>query len=281
MASVLNCRPCRSLHQFNRDVYNPPAQQYGATFSGLIAPEILTSSTKNSNGQARQIFPSRSSFETKRPMKLSVTCAAVGNVISEPATGIQFPDSIIAPGSTSTQTLLGAGVREKKIAIINVKVYALAFYADPTLKDSLPAKGEGDAALFKAIAGAPVEKTFVIVLARDVEGSQFWSALDEALAPRLKAMQAWEEGEKALASFGEVFKNRALKKNTGLFLTFKKEDTLQISITEDATTLKPPTEVSATIVSSPLLQAFFDVYLGSTPVSASTKSSIALGAYQL
>lgn len=34
---------------------------------------------------------------------------AVGNVISEPATGIQFPDSIIAPGSTSTQTLLGAG----------------------------------------------------------------------------------------------------------------------------------------------------------------------------
>ena len=45
------------------------------------------------------------------------------------------------------------GVREKKIAIINVKVYALAFYADPTLKDSLPAKGEGDAALFKAIAG--------------------------------------------------------------------------------------------------------------------------------
>ena len=75
---------------------------------------------------------------------------------------------------------------------------------------------------------APVEKAFVIVLARDVEGAQFWSALDEALAPRLKAMQAGGEGEKALASFGEVFKNRALKKNTGLFLTFKKEDTLQV-----------------------------------------------------
>ena len=45
-----------------------------------------------------------------------------------------------------------AGVREKKIAIINVKVYALAFYADPTLKDSLPANGAGDAALFKAVA---------------------------------------------------------------------------------------------------------------------------------
>ena len=45
-----------------------------------------------------------------------------------------------------------AGVREKKIAIINVKVYALAFYADPTLKDSLPAKGGGDTALFEAVA---------------------------------------------------------------------------------------------------------------------------------
>ena len=56
---------------------------------------------------------------------------------------------------------------------------------------------------------------------------------------------------------------------------------LQISISEDATDLKPPTEVSATIVSMPLLRALFDVYLGSTPVSASAKSSIAIGAYQL
>ena len=75
---------------------------------------------------------------------------------------------------------------------------------------------------------APVEKTFVIVLARDVEGSQFWAALDEALAPRLKAMQAGAEGEKALAAFGEVLKNRGLKKKTGLYLTFKQHDTLQV-----------------------------------------------------
>ena len=55
-------------------------------------------------------------------------------------------------GAWGPSSLWMAGVREKKIAIINVKVYALAFYADPTLKDSLPAEGGGYAALFKAVA---------------------------------------------------------------------------------------------------------------------------------
>ena len=42
----------------------------------------------------------------------------------EPATKISFDDT------SNSLTLLGTGVREKKIAILNVKVYAVAMYAD-------------------------------------------------------------------------------------------------------------------------------------------------------
>ena len=44
-------------------------------------------------------------------------------------TGVKFPKLITVPGLKDLE-LVGSGIREKRIAIINVKVYAVAFYVD-------------------------------------------------------------------------------------------------------------------------------------------------------
>lgn len=72
---------------------------------------------------------------------------------------------------------------------------------------------------------APVDKSIVIVLARDVEGAQFWGALNEALAPRLKAQGA---DESALTEFGSVLQSRPFKAKTGIYLTWRQPSSLQV-----------------------------------------------------
>lgn len=207
---------------------------------------------------------------------------AVGQTIKEPATSIEFAPSISPPGSTGELVLLGAGVRVKKIAFLSVNVYALGFYISPTAAFDLAAwKGKSASDLgndfFSALANAKAEKAVEIVLARDVEGEQFWGALNEVLVPRLKSLGAGGPGDEALARFGDALKNRALKKNTAIFLTWSPPSTLEVSVSEDATTLKAPSSSVASIDSLPLVTAIFDVYLGSDPASPPAKQSIAEG----
>ena len=77
-------------------------------------------------------------------------------------------------------------------------------------------------------AADPVEKALQIKLARDVDGATFWGALDEALVPRLKASGAGADGDAALAAFGNVFKNRSLKKGFVITLTWVQPSTLKV-----------------------------------------------------
>ena len=59
--------------------------------------------------------------------------------------GVKFPKTITVPGLKELE-LVGSGIREKRIAIINVKVYSVAFYADHS---SL----SGPLAAFKGVQG--------------------------------------------------------------------------------------------------------------------------------
>ncbi|MCO5579923.1 hypothetical protein L7F22_033790 [Adiantum nelumboides] len=93
-----------------------------------------------------------------------------------------------------------------------------------------------------------MEKAIKIVLVRDVDGATFWAALDEAVAPRLKAANAGAAGQEALDAFGEV------------------------AVSGDSMV---PESVEASIVSADLVSSLFDVYLGENPVSPSTKASVA------
>ncbi|KAL3675575.1 hypothetical protein R1sor_025523 [Riccia sorocarpa] len=209
--------------------------------------------------------------------------ASVGveNEVTEPVTGIKFSKNETPQGASKDLILAGVGVREKKVAILKVKVYAVGLYVEPSVVSSLEqwkSKGasnlEKDEAFFKALVAAPVEKSLRIVLARDIEGGQFWGALDEALKPRLKSAGAGEEGEKALAAFGDVFKKRPIKERTVIFLTWSQPSTLHISVSAEGAS---PSAPDATIDSESLLYSLYDVFLGKDSVSPSAKAAIAKG----
>lgn len=72
--------------------------------------------------------------------------------LKEGATGVEFPDS------SGTLKCLGTGVRVKKVAILNVNVYAMALYAEPA---GLKAAG-GE------LLDGVFDKAMCLTLARDV-----------------------------------------------------------------------------------------------------------------
>ncbi|CAM6034601.1 unnamed protein product [Sphagnum compactum] len=229
------------------------------------------------------IWLTTKSSRVPTPRRSAEILAAVGtdDVVVEPATGISFRPSLLVPDSSIQLSFLGAGVREKQIAFLKVKVYAVAVYVEDGIRSFL-ASWHGkeaadlakDDALYKVLAEAPFEKALEIVLARDVDGATFWGALDEALVPRLKAADNGVHGEAALADFGKVFQGRALKQGTRIILAWVQPSNLKIAIAASPCA-NPVTE--ATINSRVLLLALFDVFLGSSAVSKSAKASVADG----
>lgn len=148
-----------------------------------------------------------------------------------------------------------SGFREKKFAIIGVKVYAAGYYVNESILTGLSAwKGRSadeiqkDSSLFSAIFqgnemrkmiaffihsysfslsslsplplidAAQGEKSLQIVLVRDVDGKTFWDALDEAISPRIKSPSS--EDTTALSTFRGIFQSRSLNKGSIILLTW-------------------------------------------------------------
>lgn len=76
---------------------------------------------------------------------------------------------------------------------------------------------------------APVTKSILITLARDIDGAQLWAALDEALVPRLKAAGAGRDGDTAVAAFARVFQGRPFKQGTTFLLNWSQPAMLEVS----------------------------------------------------
>ena len=104
---------------------------------------------------------------------------AVFAAVVEPATKVTFPDTYSTHDNTAVMKCLGAGVRQKKIAIINVKVYAVAMYADAEQCAAALEGGDG-------LLDGKFHKALLVQLVRNVDGKTFWEALDEALVPRIR-----------------------------------------------------------------------------------------------
>ncbi|KAI3951325.1 hypothetical protein MKW92_031023 [Papaver armeniacum] len=211
----------------------------------------------------------------------SPKASSVGSVEEytvEPTTDVKFQKSLTLPGCSNSLSLLGSGYREKKIAIIGVKVYAAGFYANESITETLNAwKGrsatdiQGDSSLYDSIFQAPLEKSLQIVLVRDVDGKTFWDALDEAISPRIKVPKPVDES--ALSTFRSTFEGRPLKKGTLIFLTWLDASKMIVSISSDGM----PSAVDATINSTNVTSALFDVFFGNSPVSPTLKTSVSNG----
>ncbi|GAV78681.1 LOW QUALITY PROTEIN: Chalcone domain-containing protein, partial [Cephalotus follicularis] len=193
----------------------------------------------------------------------------------EPATSVKFHKSLSFPGCSNLLALLGTGYRERVFAIIGVKVYAAGLYVNKSLFSDLSAwKGQSaaeiqdNASLFNSMFQAPMEKSLLIVLVRDIDGKTF-DALDDAISPRIKAPTPVDKS--ALSVFRSIFQGRPLKKGTSIFLTWLDQSKMLVSVSSGGL----PSSANATIESPNVTASLFDVFFGDSPVSPSLKASVA------
>ncbi|KAJ4842389.1 Fatty-acid-binding protein 3, chloroplastic [Turnera subulata] len=211
-------------------------------------------------------------------IKASSSSSSPSEYVEEPATKVRFQTSLSLPGCSTALSLLGTGYREKVFAIIGVKVYAAGLYINQSVLSTLSAwRGQSAAqiqdnpAIFSSIYQAPTEKALTIVLVRDVDGKTFWDALNEAISPRLKSPSPVDES--ALSTFRGIFQGRPLKKKTSIILTWLGPSSMQVCVSSEGI----PSAVDATIESTNVTFALFDVFLGDAPVSPSLKVSVSGG----
>lgn len=202
--------------------------------------------------------------------------------VVDPATKISFPDA-----SPSGLKALGAGVRVKRIAIVDVKVYALCLYVDAAKAREQRAKG---------LLRGEYDKELAIELAREVDGKTFYEALDDALNPRIREIatnlatkededgnfmasvaEAAEEAEEAaldaLAEMRDAFVSLKLKQGTKMTISWTPSASQKVKIDVLGETLGFESPVFA--------QALLDVYVGSAPVAPAAAQAFENGLARL
>ncbi len=185
--------------------------------------------------------------------------------VVEPATKISFDERT----SDGLKVLLGVGARVSKVAFLNVKVYAVAMYADEKKLHSDLLEGD-------------FEKDIVITLNVGVGIKDFITkGLKEALIPRIsriaansatKEKVALEEMELIRAGlYGK--KKRKLEKGTTMRFALKESG-------GDVAMVMESSGVETTFKSDVLAKALLDVYVGDDPVSVGAKKAFEAGFYE-
>ena len=237
------------------------------------------------------ILSSRSSCRAikTRGQKRSATIVprSASSSVIEPATKIQFNEK---SEKNAHLQLLGVGAREKKIAILTVKVYAVAMYADAS---KMTAAKNAD------LLNGDFEKEILIQLNMNVEGKDFFKALEEALVPRISriatdmATKEDDEGNfmTTTAEYSEQCEELALEEleliRDGLCSksggSKKLEKGAKISFTfkesgGDVAMVMSSSGAEITFKSYELARALLDVYVGDDPISVEAKKAFELGA---
>jgi len=241
------------------------------------------------NNERRRAPKTSSSSRSHRHHHRIIT-KSLASIIIEPQTKIQFPET------SNALKLLGVGVREKKIAILNVKVYAVGFYADTTKMNSIKKDNVNDGEGLLLLNGN-FEKEIVIKLNMSVNAKDFFKALEEALVPRISriatdmATREDDEGNfmTTTAEYSEECEERALEEmemiRDGLGEGGKLEKGAQISFTfletggEMAMVMKSSLSSGTEIAfkSYELAKALLDVYVGDDPISVEAKKAFEAG----
>ncbi|KAL8148737.1 hypothetical protein AgCh_005924 [Apium graveolens] len=221
--------------QIATPVWLPPRIKSNATKTKFSTNTFLVANPFQDRRTSPDLYPQKH-YKVSNHLSLIATAASSSagdtDFTEEPATNVKFQTSFSLPGCSSSLSLLGTGYREKRFAIVGVKVYAAGLYADLSILDKLDAKkGESDASLFDIIFRVPLEKSLQIVLVRDVDGKTFWDALDDAITPRIKSPTSVDKS--ALSTFRSTFEKRALKKGTSIFLTWLNPTKMLVSVSTE------------------------------------------------
>ena len=195
---------------------------------------------------------------------------------TDPATKISFPDT-----NSAGLTVLGAGCRVKRVAIIDVKVYALAMYVDADAARAQKGKG---------LLNGDYDKELAIELARDVDGKTFMEAMDESLGPRIREIatnmataededgnfmasvaEAAEKAEEAavdsLDAMRDGFSSLKLKQGTKMTITW----------TSNGCAIAVAGAAKMEFESAEFAKALLDVYVGEGPVAPAAAQTFEKG----
>jgi len=172
--------------------------------------------------------------------------------VTEPQTGVRFA------AKSDAGTLLGVGLRVKKIAFIKAKVYAVGLYvSDAALAGPLAAHRGKPAgpALFNDLVAGDFDKRIVLRFVRNLGREQIQNAMREALADRTQA--------KLLDQFVGYFPE--LKEGQDCVLRWAPGGTLDVTMAGQA---RPP------IASKDFAAAVFGLYLGDKPLQHDIKQGL-------
>ena len=205
------------------------------------------------------------------------------------STGVEFPQ-VATFWAGSPARCLGATVRAKKIAIVNVKVYAVALYveAERAARElGLRSRGgffagNGDGDFCAALVDGAFHKALRIDLVRDVEGAVFYEALEAAMGPRVRLVG---EGA-ALDAFGAFFGGRKLAKGTAILMLWRPSGAVEVATCADGAGRAPaafaaPDAAELTVDAPGLGRALFETYLGEASVVPAGRKAWADGARAL
>jgi hypothetical protein len=159
------------------------------------------------------------------------------------------------------------------LGIKNVDVYALGLYVDPAAVKKVAAAGKktsaADPAFLKAVTSNAVPKTLrVVVTTGLLTRARFLSSVRETLAPSL----ARAGDPAAMDAFEALFTSTEFKKGTDLAFS---------NAAGGGMAVRCGGKDLGKISSKAFAPAFFDLYLGVSPVSVEGKASIVAGLGQL
>lgn len=120
-------------------------------------------------------------------------------------------------------------------------------------------------------------KCIQIQLVRDVDGSTFVEALNEALRPRMSLT-----GElSTLDEFKKFFEQKKLGKGTNVVLMYRTDATLDVAVREQRPETWANMVADLSIPSASLCRALFEVFLGEKSVIPDARKEWATGARAL
>lgn len=194
---------------------------------------------------------------------------------------IDFTTKITPPASSSTLDLIGYGGTGMEIETVEIKFTAMAFYAEPSVKEHLQKwKGkavselvEDDSGFHKELIQAPGEKLVRISIIKGIKGLPYGGSLQSSLRDRLVNDDKFEEEEEeALEKLVEFFQPHNLPKGANIVYYWPTPASVQVSLSEEA---KVPEQVAYTIEDANVAEALLDLYLGENTITPSTLSSVA------
>lgn len=193
----------------------------------------------------------------------------LGAMTTDPATGITFSPTLVVGGTSKALSLLGAGVRVKKIGPLPVKVYSVALYADvaATTKSLGAWSGTGpisarDLDFYAAVTAAKADQALHLNFARAVGADKVAAALADV--PGVPQAALDEFGALIKTSLGEG----GVKAGETITLKWSaaKQGELGVDVRGKAV---------GTVKNAALPVALFNLFLGPSSISPALRFAIA------